>query len=184
MKKRAFVFIADGFEEIEAIATIDILRRAGIDAQSVSIHQDKLVNGAHYMTLLCDKLISEVIGETADLLVLPGGLRGDENVMNCQLLHELLLTQYEAGRAVAAICAAAIVLGQLGILKGHRATCYPGFENQLNGAVHSTAGVEVDGKVITGKGPAYTFDFALALVRYLLGEEAGKKVSNDLLYKH
>lgn len=183
MTKKAFIFIAEGFEEIEAIGTIDILRRAGIDAQSISIHNEKTVTGAHGMPLVCDKLLDEVITETANLLVLPGGMPGAQNLKEKTELHPLLLAQDKAGKPLAAICAAPMVFGSLGLLQGRKATCYPSFEGHLTGAEHSSAGVVVDQNIVTGKGPAFVFDFALALIEQVMGSDKAQEVAEGLLLR-
>ena len=168
--EKAFVFLATGFEEMEAIGTVDVLRRAGIDAATVSITGNKAVAGAHNITVQADYLMEEAPLEGAAALVLPGGLPGATNLNACTPLKEALLQQYREGRIVAAICAAPLVLGGLGLLKGRRATCYPSFEEYLIGATTAGANVEVDGNVITGKGPGLVFNFGLALAEAIKGK--------------
>jgi len=180
--KKAYLFLATGFEETEAIGTVDILRRAGIDAKIVSIMNDKKVCGAHGIPVTADALIGELDYSDADALILPGGMPGASNLNNCAPLKKLLTEQYEQKRLVAAICAAPMVLGGLSFLKGRKATCYPGFEEYLTGAKVTGKEVEKDGNVITGKGPGLLFDFGLALVTAIRGESVAEEVADGLLY--
>ena len=168
--KKAIVFLANGFEEMEATGTVDILRRGGIDTKTVSITDDRKVIGAHNMEYT-----------DADALILPGGMPGASNLNNSEPVKEALLQQYREGRIVAAICAAPMVLGGLGLLKGRKATCYPGFEPKLIGATVTGEAVEVDGNVVTGRGPGLVFNFGLALVSVLKGDAVAEEVAAGLL---
>ena len=179
--KKVFVLLADGFEEMEALGTVDILRRAGIDAVTVSITSDPMVAGAHKVPVRADLTFGEADFTGADALVLPGGMPGAKNLNDSEPVKEALLQQYREGRIVAAICAAPMVLGGLGLLKGRRATCYPGFEQTLIGATPTGEAVEVDGPVITGKGPGLVFNFGLALLKALRGEAVAEEVAAGLL---
>ena len=182
--KSAFVFLATGFEETEAIGTVDVLRRAGIQAATVSITGSKLVTGSHQVTIEADYLLEEAPLANAAALILPGGLPGATNLNACVPLKEALLQQYRDGGIVAAICAAPLVLGGLGLLKGRKATCYPGFEKYLTGAeLHVDEPVVVDGNVITGRGPGLTFQFALKLVELIAGKEISDAVAHQMLLK-
>ena len=143
--KKVYVFLAEGFEEMEAVTPIDLLRRAGVDAKLVSVTGNRAVTGAHGVTYLADLLFEE-IEEDADMLVLPGGLPGTTNLQAHEGLTKLLLKQHEAHKWVAAICAAPMVLGALGIVKDRHATIYPGIEDKLIGAAPLTDEVVVDGK--------------------------------------
>ena len=160
--KKAIVFLANGFEEMEATGTVDILRRGGIDTKTVSITDDRKVIGAHNMEYTADATFTEIDLSDADALILPGGMPGASNLNNSEPVKEVLLQQYREGRIVAAICAAPMVLGGLGLLKGRKATCYPGFEPKLIGATVTGEAVEVDGNVVTGRGPGLVFNFGLA----------------------
>ena len=179
--KKAIVFLANGFEEMEATGTVDILRRGGIDAKTVSITDSKKVIGAHNMEYMADATFAEMDFSDAEALILPGGMPGSSNLNSDEPLKELLIEQYKKGKSVAAICAAPMVLGGLGLLKGRRATCYPGFELKLIGANVTGEAVEVDGNVITGKGPGLVFKFALALVSAIRGEAVAEEVAGGLL---
>ena len=148
--KKVYVFLAEGFEEMEAVTPIDLLRRAGVDAKLVSVTGNRAVTGAHGVTYLADLLFEE-IEEDADMLVLPGGLPGTTNLQAHEGLTKLLLKQHKAHKWVAAICAAPMVLGALGIVKDRHATIYPGIEDKLIGATPLTDEVVVDGNVITSR---------------------------------
>lgn len=177
--KTIFLFLITGFEEIEAVATVDILRRAGLSVKTVSLTGERTVAGSHGIPVTADLLFEQVIFSTAELLVLPGGTPAYNT-------HEKLKKEIRAfhdqGGMVAAICASPMVFGQSGILRGRRATCYPGFERYLEGAIlHTAQPVVVDGNVITGRGPGLTVDFALTLVEVLLGTAKRTEIAGQLL---
>ena len=179
--KKAIVFLANGFEEMEALGTVDILRRGGIEVQTVSITADPIVTGAHQVPVTTDTTIDKAVLNDADALILPGGMPGASNLNNSETVKEALLQQYREGRIVAAICAAPMVLGGLGLLKGRNATCYPGFEPQLIGANATGEAVEVSDNVITGKGPGLVMNFALALVAAIKNDAVAEEVAAGLL---
>lgn len=174
------VFLAQGFEEIEALTCIDILRRCGLEVKSVSIHQEKMVEGAHGIKVQADLLFDEIPLD-AEALVLPGGMPGTLNLKAHQGLCTLLLSfANQADKSLAAICAAPSVFGELGILRHKKATCYPGFENQLTGARLSRRAVVKDGNLITANGPGHAIDFALKLLEHLAGSEKAEEIRNGL----
>ena len=177
-----YVFLATGFEDIEAIAPVDIMRRAGLDVQTVSITGEKVVTSAHGIGIVSDLLLSDVDFSQADMLVLPGGLPGSTNLDACQLLTGAIKRHFEAGGAIAAICAAPLVFGHLGLLQGRYATCYPGVESELKGATYTAAIVERDGNIITGKGPAAAFEFGYTIVDFFRGEGASQALRNGMIY--
>ena len=179
--KKVFIFLADGFEEIEAIAPIDILRRAELDVVTVSISDSKTVTGAHGIKVEADQLFTETTFGENDYYVLPGGYDGMLNLSAHQGVNELLKKQHNAGKKLAAICASPSVLGKLGILEGKEAICYPGFEGKLTGATISKKSVVEDGNVITGKGPGVAVQFALKIVESLKGKETASQVSDSLM---
>jgi len=179
--KQLFLFLAAGFEEIEAIATLDILRRADLNVDSVSISNEKSVTGAHGITVEADRLFSEVDFSEADMLILPGGMPGTKNLNAHDELKTLLLAHSKAGKQLAAICAAPMVLGQLGILEGKEATCYPGNEVHLKGAILSEYMIVQDGNVITASGPGVAAEFALQIVEHYFGDEKMEEISKALL---
>lgn len=179
--KKAILFLAEGFEEMEATGTVDILRRGGVDVKTVSITDDRKVVGAHNMEYVADNTIAEIDITDVEALILPGGMPGSSNLNSCEQLKEMLLEQYRRGKIVAAICAAPMVLGSLGLLKGRKATCYPGFEPKLIGATVTGEAVEVDGNVVTGKGPGLVFNFGLALVSVIKSQAVAEEVAAGLL---
>lgn len=177
--KRIFVFLITGFEEIEALATVDILRRAGLNVQTVSLTGERTVSGSHGVTVAADMLFEEVPFGEADLLVVPGGTPAYDGHEG---LKKEVLAFYEKGGKVAAICASPMVFGGLGILRGRRATCYPGFEKYLEGATLCTdLPVVVDGHVVTGQGPGLTVEFALTLVELMAGRDKRGEIARQLL---
>ena len=183
MDKKVLVPLADGAEEIEAITIIDVLRRAGANVTAAGIKTLE-VTAAHGVRLLADKLISDCADETYDMIVLPGGMPGSENLRNSKRLEDLLLKQRNDGRWYAAICAApAVVLAPLGLLADHHATCYPGFIGQLRDATVSDERVVVDGRCITSKGPGSAMEFAVTLVSVLFGEAKADEIAAGLLMR-
>lgn len=179
--KKAIVFLAEGFEEMEALGTVDILRRAGVNALTASITNDVNVSGSHGIKVVADATLGTLDLSDADALILPGGLPGSTNLNECVPLKEALLEQYRKNKIVAAICAAPLVLGGLGLLKGKKATCYPSFEPKMIGAEATGNATETDGNVITGKGPGFVFNFGLALVKALRGDAVAEEVAAGLL---
>ena len=179
--KKVALFLANGLEEIEALGTVDILRRAEIEVTTVSISEQKEVTGAHNITVLADKLFNEIDFSQFDVLVLPGGMPGAKHLNEHEELKKQLSIFAENGKKVAAICAAPMVLGGLNLLKGKKATAYPGFEDKLIGAEVTGEKTVVDGNIITGKGPGLVFDFALQLVEEISGKETRYNVAKGLL---
>lgn len=167
--KTIFVFLATGFEEIEALTPVDVLRRAGLEVQTVSVMNEQIVAGAHGVPVVADKMFAEINPEDAEMILLPGGLPGATNLDEHAGLSELIMKFAEAGKPLSAICAAPLVLGNRGLLQGKKATCYPGFETYLTGAEYTANLVEVDGNVITGKGPGAAMEFAFAIVEEYCG---------------
>ena len=181
-----YIFLANGFEEIEALATVDILRRAGMRVTTVSINQGREVTGAHGVEVLADLTIADLKEPlSAQWLICPGGMPGATNLHECAPLSRMLKDHYAAGGLTAAICASpAVVLAPLGILTGRKATCYPGMEPLVTTETEMTGEpVVVDGNVTTGNGPANTFAFALSLVSQSLGAEEAGKVAAGMLIK-
>ncbi len=179
--KKVALFLASGFEEIEALGTVDILRRAQIPVETVSITDDKKVTGAHGVPVLADKTFAELDFSAIEVLVLPGGMPGAKNLNEHEALKRKIQEHAEKGRVVAAICAAPMVLGGLGLLDGKKATCYPGFEPELIGAKVTGDNVSVDKNIVTGKGPGLVFEFALELVETIAGAGTRKEVREGLL---
>lgn len=181
--RESFVFLAAGFEEIEALTAVDVLRRAGMPVKTVSITSSLQVTGAHGITVTADLLFDNIHFSSPSWLIVPGGMPGALNLHEYAPLQGLLRRQAESesGR-IAAICAApGVVLGRLGLLSGVKATCYPGFENEMEGAVIETAPVVVDGKFVTANGPANAMLWALSIVREEKGVEAAGSVAGGML---
>jgi 4-methyl-5(b-hydroxyethyl)-thiazole monophosphate biosynthesis len=175
-----FVFLAEGFEEIEAIVPIDIFRRAAIDVTTVSISASKEVRGAHGVTVLADKLFSETNFTENDLLFLPGGMPGTNNLDAHEGLKALLQKQIGENKPVAAICAAPLILGKLNLLNGLEAICYPGYEENLHGAILSKEKIVKSGIISTAKGAGVALQFALKIVEDLKGKPLADKISEAI----
>lgn len=180
--KKAAVFFADGFEEVEGLTQVDLLRRAGIKTDMVSITNDKAVKGAHKIEIVCDMCIGEIEKDRYDAIILPGGMPGTTNLGNCAELREILLKYNAEGKIVAAICAAPSVLGKLGILEGKKACCYPGFEGELKGAEAVTDMVVSDGNVITSRGVGTAIEFAGALITALADGKKAGEIKESIIY--
>ena len=177
-----YVFLANGFEEIEALGTVDILRRCDLDVQTVSITDTLNVKGSHGIPVEADILFENLREEEADALILPGGLPGADNLENCKKLTDLLCAKAAEGKLLAAICAAPKVFGILGLLSGVKATCYPGFEAKLVGAVVKHKGVVADKNFITAKAAGVTQDFAQAIAEYLGKGAVCRRVIKGMYY--
>ena len=177
-----YVFLAEGFEEIDALTVVDLGRRAGLDVQTVSVSGDRNVTGARGIPVVADKTLAETDWDAADMLVLPGGMPGTLNLKACAKLSETLLKADAEGKVIAAICAAPSVLGGLGLLKGKKAVCFPGFENALEGAKVVKASVCRDGRIITAKGMGAAFEFAFALTELLFGPDTATELKKGVQY--
>ena len=180
---RAMVFLADGFEEIEGLTVVDLLRRAGIETQMVSVMGYLDITGSHGIRVQADVLFEEMDDAATELYVLPGGMPGTKRLAAHEALGKLLRNAADSGKKVAAICAAPSVLGGLGILKGRRAACYPGFEDQLVGAEVSMEQVVVAGNVTTSRGMGTAIPFGLALVAQLAGQTAADELAKKIVFK-
>lgn len=181
MMKTSYLFLAPGFEEIEAVAPIDVMRRAGMDVRTVAITPgNNTVTGAHGVAYVADMNIGSLPDvPDAEWLILPGGMPGATNLLGCEKLAGILR---EFPGNIAAICASpSVVLGSLGLLDGKRATCYPGMEEYAKGAVMTGAHVERDGRFITGQGPAWAVTFGAAIVEASLGAEKAAEVLDGML---
>lgn len=162
--KTICVFLATGFEEIEALTPVDVLRRANLPVKTVSITGNLTVMGAHGIPVTADALIEDVNIDDIERIILPGGMPGATNLDTHPLIDQWVNLFAEAGKPISAICAAPLVLGKRNILNNRKATCYPGFETYLQGATYTAACVEKDGNIITGKGPGAAMDFAFAIM--------------------
>jgi len=177
-----YVLLANGFEEIEALAFTDILRRAEIDVRTVSITSDKQVSGSHGITVLSDITISQVNISDLTAVVLPGGMPGTLNLKGSTQVTELLEYAHSNNKYIGAICAAPMVIGEMGILKHKKATCYPGFEKHLIGADVVNEKVVIDGKVITSKGAGTVADFAHGFVTELKDKKTADNIISSMQY--
>jgi 4-methyl-5(b-hydroxyethyl)-thiazole monophosphate biosynthesis len=166
---KVYVFLADGFETVEALAPVDVMRRAGLQVTTVSIMGRSNVVSAQNVTVDADVLFEDVVFDDASALVLPGGGVGTDNLSAHEPLRALLVDACSRGLLVAAICAAPMVFGRIGILKGKKATCYPGCEGDLFDAEYTAAAVEQDGNIITACGPGASFDFGFAIIERFCG---------------
>lgn len=179
---KVYVFLADGFEEIEGLTVVDLLRRAQEEVTMVSVTGSREVCGAHGITVFADCLYEEVDFSLGELLVLPGGMPGTLHLGACSALTDLLLQWNAAGRKIAAICAAPSILGDLGILQGKEAVCYPGFEERLIGAKVGTSSVCVSENITTSRGMGTAIDFSAALIAQLQGNEKAECIKKSILY--
>lgn len=171
------IFIAEGFEETEALGTIDILRRAGAIVDIVSMTDDLLVSGSHGIKIMCDKFLESLDHSSLDGLILPGGLPGVENLSKNVKLLSLIKKFNSDGKLICAICAAPSILAELGLLTNCNATVYPGFEVVDKDVNYTSRGVEISGNIITSKGLGYVFDFALEIVKMSIGHEVAESIA-------
>lgn len=176
-----YVLLAEGFEELEAMAPVDLLRRAGASVQTVSITKDKIVTGARGIPAVADILLEDVHFEAMEMLVLPGGYPGYENLEKCLAVLELLQAAHEEKKTIAAICGAPSVPGKMGLLKGQKATCYPGMEDTL-GCDFAEGAVVESGHFITSRGAGTAVDFALALVAKAVSPEKAAEIAKGIVY--
>ena len=176
---RVLIPLADGFEEIEAITIIDVLRRAEIDVTTIFLKTNPVV-GSHKIQVVADKSIDDVQTSDFDVIVLPGGMPGSSNLKANDHIIEMIKEIHSSEGYISAICAAPIVLGHAGVLDGKKVTCYPGFEDQLGSADYIGDPVMVDGKIITGKGPGCAIPFALKLVEIIKNKDLSTQLKNGL----
>ena len=176
------VFFAEAFEEIEGLTVVDILRRAQVDVQMISISDRKKVMVAHGIAVETDACIADVNAEELDMLVLPGGMPGTKHLGACEMLTELLKKADKEQKGIAAICAAPSVLGDLGLLAGKKAVCYPGFEERLAGAEVLMEPVVTDGNITTSRGMGTAIPFALELTARLVGREQADQIGKSIIF--
>ena len=181
---KVYAMIADGTEEVECLAVVDLLRRAGIETVLVSAGETKAVVSSHGIRIEADQTAGETDFSDGDVIFVPGGMPGSEHLSACEPLVQALKAQDEAGKRIAAICAApGVVLGGHGLLKGKKATCFPGFEGELLDAVHTDAGVVTDGNITTARGLGAALDLGLELVRLLVSGEAAADLKERIQYR-
>lgn len=176
-----YIYLATGFEEVEAVTILDLIRRAGIEAKFVSITGEIEVVGAHGITISADALFEDMNYENCKMIILPGGMPGTINLAKHVELTKKINSFAKEGKYLAAICAAPMILGQMGLLEGKRATIYTGMEKYLDGAVFINNRVVTDGNVITSQGPGTAMEFAIKLVEILKDEKTSKELRRSLV---
>lgn len=177
-----YAFMAPGFEEVECLSVVDLLIRAGLEVNLVSVGNTLDVAGAHQITVKADCMLADVDWDGGKAFFLPGGMPGAANLEASGELKAHITEEFEKGKRIAAICAAPSVLGAWGILEGRMATCYPGYEGKLTGATHTHTGVVTDGSVTTARGLGYALDLGLELIRLLKDGETAAKVKMAIQY--
>ncbi len=177
------IFFAEGYEEIEALTVVDLLRRSGIDTAMVSVTGDRTVTSSHGVPVVMDSLFAETDFSDTEMLVLPGGMPGTKNLEACAPLMALVDEFYQKGKYVAAICAAPSILGHRGMLKGRRACSFPEFESHLEGAEVTHGSVEIADKVITARGMGCAIDFGLAITAVFQGRDAADALAKKIVYR-
>lgn len=182
--KQSYIFLAPGVEEIEAMATVDALRRAGIPVVSVAVDSTLQIKGATGQTIVADSLLSDIKTEDADWLIVPGGVPGAPNLHASKAVSDMLTAHFAKGGRIASICAGpAVVLAPLGILKGKKATCYPGLGDKIeaDGGTYVKEPVVIDGDIITSEGPGTTFKFAKAIISATVGKQKADETMTSML---
>ena len=180
--KKVCVLLADGFEEIEGLTVVDLLRRARIYVDTISVMDDYIVHGAHGINVQTEDLFAEVDFEEFDMVVLPGGMPGTLNLKEHDGVRHVIRKYADEGRLVGAICAAPTILSNLGILEGKHVTCYPGVTDQIEGATLIRTAVVIDGNIITSQGAGTAIDFALKLIEVLEGAPKAKEIEESIVY--
>jgi 4-methyl-5(b-hydroxyethyl)-thiazole monophosphate biosynthesis len=181
---KIYEFLANGFEEIEGLAPVDIFRRGGIDIKTVSITGSEWVETSHGVTVKADLKFEDANFSDADMLMLPGGMPGSTNLCEHEGVRRALVEQNKKGKRIGAICAAPMVLGSLGLLNGKRATCSPGFQKYMTGAEYTAELFTIDGNIITGEGPAATLPYAYKILSFFVGDDASKKLQEKMQFAH
>lgn len=178
------IFLADGFEEVEALSTYDMLFRAGIPVSLVSINPDTTVTSSHRVTIAADTTIDQLSFDDLDMIILPGGIPGTPNLEACETLTTQIKAFAAAGKPIAAICAAPSIFAHLGLLAGKRATCNPSKDKDLDegGAIRLSDPVVVDGNIITSRAAGTAIPFGLTIVAHYLGREAAEDIRKNILF--
>ena len=183
MSKKIGMMVANGYEEVEMLTVVDLLRRAGMTCDIISVSGEKELTSSHKVTVIADLLYEEADFDSYDALAIPGGMPGTTNLGAHAGVCEQLKKAYADGRMIAAICAAPTVFGKLGLLEGKKATCYPGMEDQLTGAEVTYEPAVRDGNIITSRGMGTAIDFGLAIIAYYEGEEAAAALAEKIVYE-
>ena len=177
-----YLFLAPGFEEVEALTPADYLRRCELDLKLVGVG-GKNITGSHGITVTCDITAEEAAEHLPEMIILPGGMPGTRNLEQSETVTKMITDCYQAGKTIAAICAAPSILGHMGLLNGRRAVCFPGYEQELSGAEIESEPVVADGNIITSKGAGTANHFAFALVASLLGQERADSLKAALQWE-
>lgn len=177
------MMVANGYEEIEMLTVVDVLRRAGMTCDIISVTGERKLTSSHKVTVEADLKYEEADFDSYDALVIPGGMPGTINLGEHGGVCEQLKKAHEAGKLIAAICAAPTVFGKLGLLEGKKAICYPGLEDQLTGAIVTCEPAVRDGNIITSRGMGTAIDFALAILAYYEGQEAAAEMAEKIVYE-
>ncbi len=178
------IFLADGFEECEALCPLDMLIRAGLEVKTVSISENKTVTGSHSISVIADLTLSEFVSADFNItaVILPGGMPGTTNLLNCPSVISTVKKSYEDNKLVCAICAAPSILASIGLLKDKRATCFPGFEEQL-GDSYTDEAVVSDGNIITAKSMGVAYKFGFAIIEKLCGKAKASTLAESMIYQ-
>ena len=182
--KRAVILFAEGYETVEALLVVDLLRRGGVEVTMASITEDEFVRSSHGVNVEMDAVLGEVDVLDYDAIILPGGMPGTMNLGVDVAVTGALKQMNRDGKIVAAICAAPSVLGKCGILEGKKATCYPGFEDKLIGAEIVNKAVVTDGNVITSRGLGTSMEFGFELIKKLISEEKAEEVREQIVFMY
>ena len=180
---KVFAFVADGLEEVECLAVVDVLRRSGVAVTLVSVTGSCEITGSHHIRFQADVLFEDANTDSADVLFLPGGMPGTSTLKAHQGLSAAIVKANKQGRRIAAICAAPSILGGMGLLKGKTATCYPGFEDVLSGVSYTSQGVVTDGNITTARGLGYALALGLELIRLLQGPQQARTIKEAIQYE-
>ncbi len=178
------IFLADGFETCEGLITVDLLRRASLDIDTVSMNESLTVTTSHGISLQADRVFSETDPKDYDVLIIPGGKQGTANLEASEELREAMRSHLESGKLTCAICAAPSILGHMGLLKGKKYTCFPTFDEAGFGGEYQMELAVTDGNLITGRGMGATIEFARHILMKTVSEEVLKSVQNGIQYEH
>lgn len=181
---KSLIYIAEGFEECEALIVVDLLRRAGLEIDMVSISEDKAVKSSHGVTVVCDQVMKDIDARAYDTIILPGGKLGTANLEACEGVKGAVRKHYDAGKLTCAICAAPSIFGHMGLLKDRKYTCFPSFDETSFGGAYQMELAVKDGNVITGRGMGATLEFAREILKTVLSEDEMSKVENGIQYEH
>ncbi len=178
---KVYILLADGFEEIETVSPIDVLRRAGAEVSVLAVGDNLTATGAHGLTITADSFLKDEFENLADMVILPGGGEGAVTLKNSTVVHEFLQRHAKANKYIAAICAAPIALDAAGVLEGHAYTCYPGCEQQIKSGEYHNDRIVIDNLLITAKGPAIALDFAYVTCEVLFGKEVVTELKTAMI---